>query len=137
MTDSLSVCLVTPSKQVLDEQVTYASVPAWDGQMGMAPRRAAIVMKLGDGPLRLDFAEGGSRWFFIAGGFAQMRNNRLTLLSDEAVGAEDIVAGNAQKDFEQAQQVKAVDDEQVAAKQRRIERARIMKHLSDRLDNKI
>ena len=74
--------IVTPQQPVLDKMVTYASIPAWDGQIGLAPKRAALLAKLGDGPLRLTDAHGNSSWFFLTGGFAQMKENRLTLLTE-------------------------------------------------------
>ena len=70
MAETLQCTLVTPSAQLLDEEITYASVPAWDGLIGIAPMRAPLLIKLEDGPLRLDFTQGGSRWFFVGGGFA-------------------------------------------------------------------
>ena len=78
--------IVTPSDSLLDEQVTYATFQAWDGQKGVAPGASAFLAKLGTGAARLDLASGQSRWFVIDGGFAQMQGDALTLLVD---GAED------------------------------------------------
>lgn len=97
---TFSCKLVTPTAQVLDEPVTYASVPGWDGLFGVLPGRAALVTKLGVGELRLDFpdtekSKGGSRSYLIEDGFAQMVDNRLTILAGKAVPAESIVAAEA------------------------------------------
>jgi len=124
--------VVTPSAAVLDQPVKYASVPAWDGLIGIAPGRAALLVKLGDGPLRLDFEEGGSRWFFLGRGFAQMKGNELSLLTEEAIPAEDIVAADAEQSLRDAAAVTAVKDDEVAAKNRRINRARAMVRLAER-----
>ena len=76
--------IVTPSDSLLDEQVTYATFQAWDGQKGVAPGASAFLAKLGTGAARLDLASGQSRWFVIDGGFAQMQGDALTLLVDGA-----------------------------------------------------
>jgi F-type H+-transporting ATPase subunit epsilon len=79
--------LITPAAQVLDDQVTYASVPAWDGLFGVLPGRAPIVAKLGKGTLRLDYpsgAPGASKWFKVEDGFVQMVNDKLTILATKA-----------------------------------------------------
>jgi F-type H+-transporting ATPase subunit epsilon len=127
--DTFQCTLVTPEAQLLDEQVTYASIPAWDGLMGIAPQHAPLVARLGDGVLRVDFAKGGSRVFFVGGGFAQVRDNRLTLLTPEAVPAMDIVGKVAQADLQQAEALHAVSDQEVARKQRRVTRAKTLLHL--------
>jgi F-type H+-transporting ATPase subunit epsilon len=100
--------LITPVAKVLDEEVTYASVPGWDGLFGVLPGRAPVVAKLGVGELRLDFpdregAKGGSRAFLVEEGFVQMVNNRLTVLAARAVPLEGIDAGAAQSELAEAE----------------------------------
>ena len=129
MADAFQCTLVTPEAQLLDEQVVYASIPAWDGLMGIAPQRAPLMARLGDGVLRLDFAKGGSRVFFVGGGFARMKDNRLTLLAGEAVAVTDIVGQDAQAALTQAQTMTAITDDQVEQKHRRVERAKTLLHL--------
>jgi F-type H+-transporting ATPase subunit epsilon len=121
--------LVTPEAQVLDEQVVYASIPAWDGLIGVEARRAPLMAKLGDGVLRLDFAKGGARVFFVGGGFAQMKDNRLTLLAAEAIPATDIVGKDADAALAQARELTGSSDEAVARKRRLIERAKTLRRL--------
>jgi F-type H+-transporting ATPase subunit epsilon len=93
--------LITPEAQVLDEPLTQAVVPAWDGLFGILPGRAPIVARLGTGELRLDFpdtdkARGGSRSFFVDGGFVQMVEDRLTILAAHAVAVENMVESELQ-----------------------------------------
>jgi F-type H+-transporting ATPase subunit epsilon len=127
--------LTTPEAQLLDEQVVYASIPAWDGLLGIAPQRAPLVARLGDGVLRLDFAQGGSREFFVGGGFAQMLDNHLTLLTPEAVPAMDIVGKDAQAALTQAEALHAITDQEVAQKQRQVNRAKALLHLLETRGN--
>lgn len=116
MAETFHCSLVTPDAKLFDEQAVYASVPAWDGQIGIAPGRAPLLAKLGAGPLRLDFSGGGSRSFFVQGGFVQMVGDQLTLLSDKAVAAENLVASDAGKELAAARQMSATNDDQIEAR---------------------
>ena len=100
--------LVTPVAQVLDEQVTSAVIPAWDGLFGVLPDRAPIVAKLGLGELTLDFADssqgkGGSRSFLVEDGFVQMVNNKLTILAAKAIPTESLSVSEAQTELREAE----------------------------------
>jgi F-type H+-transporting ATPase subunit epsilon len=99
--------LITPAAQVLDEQVEYASVPAWDGLFGVMVDRAPIVAKLGLGELRLDFPAGpgggGSRSFLVEDGFVQMVNNKLTVLATKAIPVESLSESEAKAELAEAQ----------------------------------
>ena len=81
--------LVTPEQQVLDESLTQAIIPAADGSLGILTHRAPLLAKLGTGRLRLDLASGQSREFLIEGGVAQMKDNRLTILTPVAKAADE------------------------------------------------
>ena len=137
MAGKFKVTLVTPEQQLLDGEVTYASIPAHDGQIGLMPGRAPLVAKLGDGALRLDYVEGGSRWFFVGGGFAQMKDDILSLVADEAMPADEIVVSTAEADMKAALAKTAHSDEEIDRKLRSIERARQMVAVHDKGDGKI
>jgi F-type H+-transporting ATPase subunit epsilon len=76
--------VVTPEQQILDDSLRQAIIPAYDGQLGILTDRAPLLAKLGKGPLRLDLASGQSRVFQISGGIAQMKDNKLTILTTTA-----------------------------------------------------
>ena len=99
--------LVTPTAALVDEPLTYASVPLWDGLMGFQPGRAPILARLGLGELRLDFAdtsmgEGGSRAYLIEGGFAKMAEDQLTILAERATPSENITLAEAEAELRAA-----------------------------------
>lgn len=98
--------LVTPTASLVDDQVVYASIPAWDGYMGVLPGRAPILASLGMGELKLDYADsskgpGGSRTFVLDGGFLRMVNDSLTLLAERAFAAEAITVSEVENDLKQ------------------------------------
>jgi len=122
--------VVTPQQQLLDQAVSYASIPAWDGQIGIEDRRSPLLVKLGYGQLRLTLADGSKQHYFVGGGFAQMKDNRLTLLTDEAKAVSELDATSAREALENARYESAAGDEQIEKRERRMQRARAMAELA-------
>lgn len=78
------ITVVTPEQQILDETVTAAVIPAHDGKMGILTDRAPLLVKLGKGELTLDLPGGRKQTLRVEGGVAQMRDNKLTVLTEKA-----------------------------------------------------
>jgi len=133
--------LVTPAARVLNDDVEYASVPAWDGLMGFLPSRSPIVARLGIGELTLKYPDsnsdvkGGERHFFLDGGFVQMNGTELTILAEKAIAVEEINVQQAETELREAM-AKSVPDgtgdraTRQAALDHDRERARMKLHLA-------
>lgn len=93
--------VVTPEQIVLETPTTFAVVPADDGQLGILTHRASITTKLSIGTLKLETPDGVHR-FLVHGGYAQMKDNALTVLTEEAIPEAAITP-----EFLQAQQAQA------------------------------
>jgi len=121
--------LITPAAQVLDEQASSAVIPAWDGLLGVLPNRAPIVAKLGLGELSITLGEGKGirRSFFVEDGFAQMVDNKLTILAAKAIPTESITEAEAQAELREAEarRVERPGDEKRLAADRARARAKV------------
>ena len=115
--------IVTPTETVFDEEVAYASFPAWDGQQGVMAGQSPLLTRLGFGSLRLDFAEGGSRWYLLEGGFAEVKNEGLSLLTERATPAEKLSVEEAQAELAEARARVTADGEDRARVERDQQRA--------------
>ena len=122
--------IVTPEQQVLDETVTQVIVPAHDGQIGILTDRAPLLVKLGLGPLRIDAANAATRVLFVEGGIAQMKDNRLTILTNEAIPANEIDAETARAEYAEATAHQPTDERGREDRQRRLQRARVMQDMA-------
>ncbi len=122
--------IVTPEQQALDERLTQAIVPAHDGQIGILTDRAPLLVKLGTGVLQLDLASGQRRSLFIEGGIAQMKDNRLTIVTNEAIDPAEIDADSTRAEFAEATAQRATDQRSQDDRQRRLQRARVMQELA-------
>jgi F-type H+-transporting ATPase subunit epsilon len=83
-----AVDLVTPTRAEPTVQCTFAAIPAWDGEIGILHGRAPLVCRLGDGELRLEEQGGQTRRFRISGGFAEVLDSVVTVLTSEAESAD-------------------------------------------------
>ena len=81
-------------------------------------------MRLGTGPLRLDLAGGRSQYFFVDGGVAQMKDNRLTIVTGEAIASEQIDYEAARAEYADATASKASDEKSAKDREHRLSRAR-------------
>lgn len=126
MAGTFHVNVVTPESPVADEEVRHASFPAWDGQIGVLHNRAPLVAKLGHGRLTLDLAGGGSRELFVSGGFVQMKDNRLSVLTDLATPVDTLTKAEAEAALREAQSMRGGTPLEAERKDRELARARAM-----------
>jgi F-type H+-transporting ATPase subunit epsilon len=116
--------VVTPEQAVLDCEATFVAFPSHDGEVGVLFNRAPLLHKMGCGRLRVQTAAGEELVFFVDGGFARMEENHLTLLTEQAVPAEEIDADAAKQALAEAQAMPAIDEASSTARQRAVTRAR-------------
>lgn len=129
---SFQCIVVTPEQQALDESITQAIVPGHDGLIGILTDRAPLLAKLGVGPLRVDLVNGQKRYFFISGGVAQMKDNRLTILSTQAIPASEIDAEAARAEYAEAAARRITDDKSFEERDVGLRAARAKQELAGR-----
>ena len=129
---SFQCVIVTPEAQVLDETVTQVVLPAHDGEIGILTDRAPLLVKLGVGALRVDLAGGQRRELFVEGGVAQMKDNRLTILTNEAIPPGEIDVDAARAEFAEATARRVTDERSFNDRQRQLQRARVMQEMARR-----
>ncbi len=114
--------VVTPEKTLFDELVDFVVLPLYDGELGVLPERTPLIGRLGFGELRTR-SEGETRRYFVDGGFVQVRDNVVTVLTNRAIPAAQIDATKAASELAEAQARKAVGPHDQAEKARAIARA--------------
>ncbi len=86
---TIDFVVVTPERQVLEETAEALVIPAHDGELGVLPQRAPLMCELGVGQMR--YQKGGrTHRLFIDGGFAQVHDNRVIVLTAAAARPEEI-----------------------------------------------
>jgi F-type H+-transporting ATPase subunit epsilon len=125
----LQCVVVTPEKTLIDEFVDFVALPVYDGELGVLPGHSPLTARLGYGELRTRQAQEVSR-YYVDGGFAQVRDDVVTVLTYRAVDAASVDPVAASRDLERAVGIRAVSDHDFAAKRKAITRARAMLRVS-------
>jgi F-type H+-transporting ATPase subunit epsilon len=99
---------------------------AHDGLVGILTNRAPLLTQLGIGPLKVETGA-ETHLLMIDGGFAQMVDNKLTLLTEQATRASEIDRAEARRALEEAMARQAHTAEEYAARRDDIERARTLR----------
>jgi F-type H+-transporting ATPase subunit epsilon len=81
----LTVSVVSPERTLFEGEAQSIVAPAFDGQLGILTNHAPMLTLLGTGTLRLRSA-GGERAFQVAGGFLEVSENRVRVVTEHAEG---------------------------------------------------
>ena len=94
--------LVSPEKLLLSRQVEMVVIPAAEGEMGVLPGHAPMIVTLRGGVIRV--VEGGkdAERLFVAGGFAEVTPERVTILADEATPVAELSKAEAERRIAEA-----------------------------------
>jgi F-type H+-transporting ATPase subunit epsilon len=95
----LQCVVVTPEKTLFDEWVDFVALPLYDGEVGVLPGRTPLIGRLGFGELRTKTGEAARR-YFVDGGFVQVRDDVVTVLTNRAIPAQQLDTATAAKELE-------------------------------------
>jgi len=98
MPDTFQLRIVTPTRLLLDERVREVSAPGTLGEFGVLPDHITFLTSLEIGSLRFR-TEGDAQRIAIRGGFAEVADNVMTILADDAAFPHDINAETARAEL--------------------------------------
>ena len=107
MADTLQLRVVTPQREVLDETVAMVTAEGTLGQFGVLPKHIAFVTSLEPGILKAKTPSGSEHELAVKGGFAEVRDDVVTVLADEVVMPTEIDAAKARATLEAAEKALA------------------------------
>ena len=95
--------VVSPEKLLLSRDVDMVVIPAAEGDMGVLPNHAPMIVLLRGGTIAI--TEGGrvTDRLFVSGGFAEITPERCTVLADEAIPVGELKADEGQRRLAEAQ----------------------------------
>jgi F-type H+-transporting ATPase subunit epsilon len=96
---SLNVRVITPDKVVWDSTAEELILPSSTGQLGILTDHAPLLTALDIGVMRVK-AEGNWTSIVLMEGFAEVEDNKITILSNGAEEASSIDASTAQSELE-------------------------------------
>jgi F-type H+-transporting ATPase subunit epsilon len=100
----LKLQIITPERIVFEEDdVESVTLPGATGELTILPQHAALMTELRPGPLF--FRKGGTETdVAIAGGFMEVRDDRVVILADTAERSDEIDLARAEQSRREAQE---------------------------------
>ena len=105
MADTTLFELVSPEKLVMSKEVSMVVVPGAEGLFGVLPRHASMLSTLAPGVINVYDGDSVTDSLFVVNGFAEVTEERCTVLAEEVIPVEDIDTEKYEK------QIAALKDE--------------------------
>jgi F-type H+-transporting ATPase subunit epsilon len=96
MANTLRLELVTPDAIVYSEDVELVTLPAVEGQMGVFPQHVRLITKLVPGEMMVR-KDGHEDFLAVGEGLVEITNDRVAIVTDMAVAAENIDEAKAEE----------------------------------------
>jgi len=125
--------VVTPESTVLETTANFVALPLFDGEIGIAPLHSPMVGRLGFGEMRVVQPE-ATRRYYVDGGFVQVVENRVTVLTPRAIPAAEVDPEVAAEQLASLRTRTAHGDPQIEQRDRQIRQARAQIHVARRAE---
>ena len=87
----ISVKIATLEGVFIEKEVPMAILPAFDGEVGIMASHIPFIFKLGNGLVKLYDTETRSKEkIFIFGGFSQIYEDKIDIVTDKAINLEEL-----------------------------------------------
>ncbi len=109
--------IVSPERLLLSREVDMVVVPGSEGDLGVLPGHAPMIVLLRGGILRIFESQQETSRMFVAGGFAEITPERCTVLANEVMPLAEVSKSAAERRLAEAEAAYAtVDKSDVAAR---------------------
>src|SRR5574343_1291705 len=102
---TIQVEVVSAEESIFSGQATFVALPGEAGELGILPGHVPLITRIKPGAVRIEKADGGEEFVFVAGGILEVQPNHITVLSDTAIRGHDLdeaKANEAKKAAEEA-----------------------------------
>ena len=124
--------VVTPEATALQMHAQFVALPLYDGELGVAPGHSPFIGRLGYGELRV-VENGKTVRYYVDGGFVQVADDVVSVLTNSAIPAEKLDAKTAAEHLAAAQARKANSPELLAIRDRAEQQARAQLRMAQHL----
>jgi F-type H+-transporting ATPase subunit epsilon len=119
----LTCVVVTPEQTALEQKADFVALPLYDGEIGIGANHSPLIGRLGYGEMRIKSGSATAS-YYVDGGFVQVADNVISVLTNRAVPTKALDAGAAEKQLAAAIARPANTTDLAAARTRAIAQAR-------------
>ena len=102
--NTIHVDVVSAEELIFSGEARFVALPGEAGELGVYPRHTPLITRVKAGSVRIELADGGEEFVFVAGGIIEVQPHSVTVLSDTAIRGKDL-------DEERANAAKALAEE--------------------------
>jgi F-type H+-transporting ATPase subunit epsilon len=102
---TIQVEVVSAEESIFSGQAKFVALPGESGELGILPGHIPLITRIKPGAVRIEKADGGEEFVFVAGGILEVQPKLITVLSDTAIRGKDLdeaKASDARKSAEEA-----------------------------------
>ena len=129
---SFKVVVVTPEKTAFDAEAEFVALPLIDGEIGVLTGHAPTIGRLGFGEMRVRDKEQNTSRYYVDGGFVQISDNVVSVLTSRAIASSDLDATEIRQRLDDVEKNRGSSLEEEALRRRRIAQAKIQLKILDR-----
>jgi len=97
--------VVSAEESIFSGDARFVALPGEAGELGIYPRHTPLITRIRPGSVRIEMADGGEEFVFVAGGILEVQPDCVTVLSDTAIRGKDLdeeKANEARRNAEEA-----------------------------------
>lgn len=87
---NLHVDVVSAEEQIFAGEAKFVVLPGEAGELGIMPGHTPLISRIKPGTVKVTQSDGTEVSIFVAGGILEVQPDRVTVLSDTAIRAEDL-----------------------------------------------
>ena len=129
----LKCIVVTPDATVLDEPADFVALALFDGEIGIGADHSPMIGRLGAGEMRIR-QEDTIRRYYIEGGFVEVLDNEVSVLTNRAIPAEKLDMAILEEQLREARERPANTPELVAIRDRAVAQIRAQLRVARRME---
>ena len=103
-THTIHVDVVSAEESIFSGEARFVALPGEAGELGIYPRHTPLITRVRPGAVRIEKADGGEEFVFVAGGILEVQPNGVTVLSDTAIRGKDLDEQKAAEAKRQAEE---------------------------------
>jgi ATP synthase, F1 epsilon subunit (delta in mitochondria) len=108
---TIALEIISPERLLLARPVSMVVIPGTDGDLGILPEHAKLITSLRGGLIDLYEDDEIIDRFFVTGGFAEVTEDRCTVLADQIVKLSELDAQVAGEQLVRAEEAYRIVDE--------------------------
>jgi F-type H+-transporting ATPase subunit epsilon len=87
---TLHVDVVSAEELIFSGEAKFVALPGESGELGILPKHTPLITRIRPGAVRIETAEGGEEFVFVAGGILEVQPGSVTVLADTAIRGKDL-----------------------------------------------